>query len=497
METLYQQFNDVSLMLLSLACLLSTACQGMHLFTQAFWRRGGFFARAFAYELLLMLHLVFASMVLREACDHYVQVALWSKLFYVPAITAAWVNAVPVVCGAVLAVAARRPVMVLELGAMALWLPPVVTVLGPAWPYAAAVAAAFMVFRSLAVVVMDYQRTGELATRFSFADVVNTVSEGILCHDSAGRILIANNAMRALLDDLGHHGVLRDAREARRALLGGTVVPAGQAWVRTDAGAVWQLTFDEVKLGRQRCQRVMAADVTELVELNDELDAANAELASMEGALRESLAMVDATAELTALAHMRARVHDVIGQRLSILHRALEDSALSREHLVELREIVDSIMDDLVLREHVDPAADLSSVVDAFGLIGVEIALDGFLPPREDVADAFVRVVREAATNAVRHAHATRVHVELDYAACVGAAGAGEACLQGCWTLSVVDNGAPLKEGFVLGAGIPGMSKAIEEVGGALTVEREPQFTVRARVPKHLNGPVPGRSGTA
>ena len=267
--------------------------------------------------------------------------------------------------------------------------------------------------------------------------------------------------------------------------------------MRTDAGAVWQLTFDEVKLGRQRCQRVMAADVTELVELNDELDAANAELASMEGALRESLAMVDATAELTALAHMRARVHDVIGQRLSILHRALEDSALSREHLVELREIVDSIMDDLVLREHVDPAADLSSVVDAFGLIGVEIALDGCLPPREDVADAFVRVVREAATNAVRHAHATRVHVELDYAACVGAAGAGEACLQGCWTLSVVDNGAPLKEGFVLGAGIPGMSKAIEEVGGALTVEREPQFTVRARVPKHLNGPVPGRSGTA
>ena len=66
--------------------------------------------------------------------------------------------------------------------------------------------------------------------------------------------------------------------------------------MRTDAGAVWQLTFDEVKLGRQRCQRVMAADVTELVELNDELDAANAELASMEGALRESLAMVDATA---------------------------------------------------------------------------------------------------------------------------------------------------------------------------------------------------------
>lgn len=266
----------------------------------------------------------------------------------------------------------------------------------------------------------------------------------------------------------------------------------GEAWITAPNSTRWRLVFDVVRLGMGHCGRVIATDVTELMKLNEELDATNAELALVEDHLRASLAVVDATAELDALAHMRARVHDVIGQRLSILHRALEDRDLSRSHLGDLREIVDTIMADLAMREQADPKADLMSVIEAFELIGVSIDVSGSLPDCDEVADAFVRVVREAVTNAVRHARATTVEVRLE-STDDGADSSGRDGRHGrraCWSLSICDNGTPLKAAEACGSGIPGMRLAVEEVGGALYVEPTPTFTVRAVVPRHALGAV-------
>lgn len=495
MEVLFL-LNDVSLLMLSTACVLAMALQGMRLFVLALWREGPRDLGALVYELLLLVHLILASMVLREACAHYAHVSVWSRSFCVPAIEASWVNVAPVVWGTALAFMERRPIMVVELAVMATWIPPLVELSREAWPWIAAVGVAIMVFRSLACAVFDYRRRGELVTQFSLAEVVNTAPEGILCFRADGRILVANNAMRALLETLGCQSELVDAREVRRTLLEDALEVhertqdengnVSEAWIQASDSTKWRLAFDDVRLGPWHCNRVIATDVTELMGLNEELDAANAELALMEDGLRASLAVVDATAELDALSHMRARVHDVIGQRLSILHRALEDRSLSPDQLSELREIVDTIMADLVIREQADPKADLLSVVEAFSLIGVEIKVKGSLPDRDEVADAFVRVVREAVTNAVRHARATSVEVRLDSSGETGRSGGrdGRSEPQACWTLTVCDNGVPLKGLDASGSGIPGMRLAVEEIGGALYVDPTPRFTVRAAVPR-------------
>ncbi|OUO45682.1 hypothetical protein B5F79_08955, partial [Olsenella sp. An285] len=59
-----------------------------------------------------------------------------------------------------------------------------------------------------------------------------------------------------------------------------------------------------------------------------------------------------------------------------------------------------------------------------------------------------------------------------------------------CWSLSICDNGTPLKAAEACGSGIPGMRLAVEEVGGVLYVEPTPTFTVRAVVPRHAFGAV-------
>ena len=81
-----------------------------------------------------------------------------------------------------------------------------------------------------------------------------------------------------------------------------------------------------------------------------------------------------------------------------------------------------------------------------------------------------MRVVREACTNSCRHAHAKRVFVNLKDP-------------DGPFArLTVADDGtgrpAPVREG----AGIPGMRREIESVGGRLAVKRDHPFTVLAEV---------------
>lgn len=77
---------------------------------------------------------------------------------------------------------------------------------------------------------------------------------------------------------------------------------------------------------------------------------------------------------------MRARVHDVIGQRLSILHRYLEEGRLDDESLEQIDPLLRSISDDLRSGGDSEPAEQLGDIIHAFGLVSVQIDVEGRFP---------------------------------------------------------------------------------------------------------------------
>ena len=62
---------------------------------------------------------------------------------------------------------------------------------------------------------------------------------------------------------------------------------------------------------------------------------------------------------------MRTRVHDVIGQRLSILHRYLEEGRLDDESLEQIDPLLRSIAADLRSGGDTEPAEQLGDIVHA------------------------------------------------------------------------------------------------------------------------------------
>lgn len=182
---------------------------------------------------------------------------------------------------------------------------------------------------------------------------------------------------------------------------------------------------------------------------------------------------------------MRARVHDVIGQRLSILHRYLEEGRLDDESLEQIDPLLRSIAADLRSGGAGEPAERLGDIVHAFGLVSVQIDVEGALPEDARVAAAFLQIIREASTNATKHAQAHRVHVRLwQEGADAGAVA----------RMTISNDGPPAPVSYREGTGIPGMRHVAQDLGGSLEVHAAPPFTLTVSIPLTPNAAVRRRS---
>ena len=282
----------------------------------------------FAYEMLIVVHLALACCTANSASRGFVVLLAQFRPYAFPLDALLWVNLAIAAFGLALAIAKRRPVMTLEIVLIALCTPPIISLLGDNCVYLFILDAAFFLFRTSAGLVLDIRHVSDSITQLSLIGALDNLPEGLVWANGNGRIQYMNDAMRADLASLGFATDL-----SRRVVM-------GRPW-RYGARKEWQgaargirlevspdktclFMRDKVSLRGVRCRRLVAVDVTGEEALNRELEEANGLLRMANDELRESLAHVQSVAQDEAIVRMKARVHDTIGQRLSILHRFLE-----------------------------------------------------------------------------------------------------------------------------------------------------------------------------
>lgn len=151
---------------------------------------------------------------------------------------------------------------------------------------------------------------------------------------------------------------------------------------------------------------------------------------------------------------------------------ALRDEV--RKAIGEIRRLVYDLrppsLDELGLRGALQQLADgLSADKEASPIITVKVAELPPLPAAIEVA--VYRIVQEALTNAVKHAHAQTVQVWIG--------------LEQELRLRICDDGCGLPEGYRAGVGLRSMRERAEEVGGKLELPSRPTggSEVRASLP--------------
>jgi signal transduction histidine kinase len=187
-------------------------------------------------------------------------------------------------------------------------------------------------------------------------------------------------------------------------------------------------------------------------------------------------------------------IHDTLAQgfvavsvQLQIVSRLLGGSTDSaKQHLAQAQELVKRGLEDArnaiwELRsqsaENQDLAAQLAKMADrvtAGTEVRTEVRVNGaYRPLRERVEDELMRIAQEAVINAVRHAEAKRVEIQLKFSA-TGV------------VLSVQDNGrgfsgepASARDGHY---GIAGMRERAEQIGGTFTMNSQEGHGTQVRV---------------
>ncbi|ROO62115.1 two-component system sensor histidine kinase DesK [Micromonospora sp. Llam0] len=214
-----------------------------------------------------------------------------------------------------------------------------------------------------------------------------------------------------------------------------------------------------------------------------------------------SMQLLQARAELTQLAVARERLriardlHDILGQRLSAvtlkadLAARMVDSAPDRA-VTEMAEVAEVARDALAeVRAAVSGYRKVSLAVEAqsaealLQASGVVVSVRGTLDDLpEPIEECAAWLIREAATNIVRHARARRCAIAVTRR-------------EGRFILEVHDDGvgAGLTGAPPSGTGLTGLAERVELVGGDLCVgPRDGWFVLRAELPQTVAPMVKG-----
>ena len=184
--------------------------------------------------------------------------------------------------------------------------------------------------------------------------------------------------------------------------------------------------------------------------------------------LRHTIEHLQAICEAEEIARSKSRVHDLLGQRISLLLRALRDDQQPDEAL--LMDFARSLPTALREDSTPSPARRLALLRETFRGMDVSVEVRGVLPEDGEVAEHFAEIAVECVTNAVRHGFATCVQFHLFH--------------NDCWRMSVTDNGIPPAGPIREGGGISEMRRRLARLGGTMELHTTPRFRIELSVPK-------------
>lgn len=361
-------------------------------------------------------------------------------------------------------------------GAAAVLLPLIEKITGSAYPLFFLVGILFFLTRSAHICLI---RRRELYTQISSVSVkeaIDTLHTGLLFFRLDGDILLCNCRMDVLAQQMTGQS-LHNGRAFQQLLESGPLlsgcareVLGEQKVFRLPDSSVWSISSHDISIGRRTFVLLTADDVTERWDAMKLLAQQNQALEKRGQELRHTIEHLRAICEAEEIARSKGRVHDLLGQRISLLLRALQDGQQPDEVL--LMNFIRGLPS--VLREDTTPSPihRLELLKETFQGIEVSVEIRGELPEDVEVADSFAEIAVECVTNAVRHGYATRIQFHFFQ--------------NDCWRMTVADNGIPPAGPIREGGGISEMRRRIHRLGGDLWLYTVPRFRIEISVPKEV-----------
>ena len=243
--------------------------------------------------------------------------------------------------------------------------------------------------------------------------------------------------------------------------------------VRFDDGTIWVFRKRIFQIYEDQVIQLTAIDSTQLYNLYEELQIKNRELTIMNQKLQEYEEQIEGLTKAQERLALKIRIHDAIGQNLI----ATKYFLLQGHEKNDISQILNQWKRSVaMLYQEVEEEETnaLKYLMNAAQSAGVKIVLQGEIPESTKIQEMIVAAGAEALTNAVRHAKADTLWIEMketSYEYIIDFRNEKNQCNQ-------------LSEG----GGLSFLRKRIEDIKGSMEIFTDKDFILRIRLPKIERG---------
>ena len=310
----------------------------------------------------------------------------------------------------------------------------------------------------------DWQFRKTTITRSSIKEGVDKITSGLCFYMTGGRVILANSCM----NELSHRIVGQDLQNAEAfwlILSGGEVLPGVERIsfgsypnFRLPDGSVWTFSRDDLDGFIQ----LTAADTTLQQNLTDELRDKNLDLAALNLRLRRYSENVDELAREKERLETKVRIHGELGQALLVARRYLVDQTQQAPPLDIWRNNIAMLRKEMEGNKTEDPLRILQKAAKS---AGVQLSIRGQLPQKLEYRRFFLVAASEALTNAVFHAGARTLTVDLTET-------------EDHWKMCFTNDGTKPEKTIIEGGGLGSLRRKAESIGATMRVLSQSEFAL-------------------
>ncbi|MDL2323609.1 hypothetical protein LJC61_00460 [Ruminococcaceae bacterium OttesenSCG-928-A16] len=225
-------------------------------------------------------------------------------------------------------------------------------------------------------------------------------------------------------------------------------------------GSIWRFRKEELTEQTPHYIQLDVMEITELYHYSKELYDNNRRLAQQYARQQNLLANIVKINNDKEILSMKMRIHDDLGRSIITTKQYLNDQTLS-ENTPYLAEIWKHTIRGLEDFSQMSPQEDISPEIElrkAAEMIGCQIHFAGQRPTGRKATLLLYATVREALTNAVRHANANQLYVTLRHK-------------NNSYHATIKDNGTMPVAQVQEGNGLGNLRRRLEQEGATLWVQ--------------------------
>ena len=268
----------------------------------------------------------------------------------------------------------------------------------------------------------------------SIKNAIDLSSNGIMFFKNK-KVVVTNNVMNDILKDL----------DINNDFFINILQNINQYNLLEALGKVWQVKYDE--------REIILYDVTDIYNLKKQTEEKNRLIENNNKKLVETFSILEELERKENLVKLKNEFHDLLGSRLSLFSSVLENNKINKE---DVKYLINNLF---INDEKLSVNELLDNLINMYKILGVNITIDGNLPHGNKKAKVFFEVIREAVTNAIRHANSKNINIMVNEKEMI-----------------ITNDGLKPNNKIVENEGLKGIRRKVKNINGVVEIDTKDNF---------------------